>query len=248
MEEKTASPSQRDDARAAARRRRTKAFDRREAIFDLFVSGFSHQQIAAALKTSSHTVRRVIDTAVAERRLDAPERFARVQVARLSKALSHADDRLERGSGAFVWCPVAAGGGLAHAHPHQQFRLWDSAAHPVKHRNRHTILDSACDPRHDGTEHDNALGSIFFNQVARRGGDLGVELGCIARTIGRRAFQHAESSDTAAQPITVDHFAINRPHASAETDEASLSTQHAGREQRASVMPTTGMASNSRAA
>ena len=97
MEEDTASPSQRDEARAAAQRRRTKGLDRREAIFDLFVSGFSHQQIATALKTSSHTVRRVVNTAVAERRLDAPERFARVQVARLSKALLHADDRLERG-------------------------------------------------------------------------------------------------------------------------------------------------------
>ena len=97
MEEDTASPSQRDEARAAATRRRTKGLDRREAIFDLFVSGFSHQRIARALKTSPSTVRRVIDTAVAERRPDAPERFARVQVARLSKALSHADDRLERG-------------------------------------------------------------------------------------------------------------------------------------------------------
>ena len=53
MEEETASPSQRDEARAAAKRRRTKGFDRREAIFDLFVSGFSHQQIATALKTST---------------------------------------------------------------------------------------------------------------------------------------------------------------------------------------------------
>ena len=97
MAEEPASPSQRDEARAAAKRRRTKGLDRREAIFDLFVSGFSHQRIARALKTSPSTVRRVINTAVAERRLDAPERFARVQVARLSKALSHADDRLERG-------------------------------------------------------------------------------------------------------------------------------------------------------
>jgi len=97
MQENTASPSRRDEARAAAQRRRTKGLDRREAIFDLFVSGFSHQQIATALKTSSHTVRRVVNTAVAEWRLDAPERFARLQVARLSKALTHADDRLERG-------------------------------------------------------------------------------------------------------------------------------------------------------
>ena len=62
-----------------------------------FVSDFSHQQIAKALNASTPTVRRIVDTAVADRRLDAPKRFARVQVARLSKARSHADDRLERG-------------------------------------------------------------------------------------------------------------------------------------------------------
>jgi DNA-binding NarL/FixJ family response regulator len=77
--------------RAAAKKRRTKGFERRDAVFDLFVSGFSHQQIAKALNASTSTVRRIVDTAVADRRLDAPERFARVQVARLSKALSHAD-------------------------------------------------------------------------------------------------------------------------------------------------------------
>ena len=97
MTEEPAAPSQRAEARAAAYKRRTKGFERREAIFDLLVSGFSHQQIAKALKTSSHTVRRIVDTAVAERRLDAPEHFARVQIARLTKALSHADFKLEQG-------------------------------------------------------------------------------------------------------------------------------------------------------
>ncbi|MGA8714386.1 MAG: helix-turn-helix domain-containing protein [Roseiarcus sp.] len=97
MTDEPASPSKRDEARAAAKRRRTKGLDRREAIFDLFVSGFSHQQIAKALDASTSTVRRILDTAVAERQLDAPERFARVQIARLSKALSHADLKLEQG-------------------------------------------------------------------------------------------------------------------------------------------------------
>jgi hypothetical protein len=97
MTEELASPSQRAEVRAAAKKRQTKGFERRDAVFDLFVSGFSHQQIAKALNASTSTVRRIVDTAVADRRLDAPERFARVQVARLSKALSHADDRLERG-------------------------------------------------------------------------------------------------------------------------------------------------------
>jgi DNA-binding NarL/FixJ family response regulator len=87
MTDEPASPSQRAEARALAKKRRTKGFERREAIFDLFVSGFSHQQIAKALGVSTATVRRIVDTAVTERRLDAPERFARVQVARLTRAL-----------------------------------------------------------------------------------------------------------------------------------------------------------------
>ncbi|HZZ60562.1 MAG TPA: helix-turn-helix domain-containing protein [Roseiarcus sp.] len=90
-------PSQRAEARARTKARRTKGFGRREAIFDLFLSGFSHQQIAKALGTSAAAVRRIIDRAVAGRRLDAPDRHVRVQVARLMKALSHADFKLEKG-------------------------------------------------------------------------------------------------------------------------------------------------------
>ncbi len=97
MTEEPAPPSQRAEVGAAAKRRRTKGFDQREAVFELFVSGFSHQQIAKALNASTSTVRRIVDTVVAERRLDAPDRFACVQVARLTKALSHADLKLERG-------------------------------------------------------------------------------------------------------------------------------------------------------
>ena len=43
------------------------------------------------------TVRREIDRALAERRLDAPERFAQVQVARLVKALRLAEAAIELG-------------------------------------------------------------------------------------------------------------------------------------------------------
>ena len=43
------------------------------------------------------TVRREIDRAIAERRLDAPERYVHVQVARLAKALRLADASIERG-------------------------------------------------------------------------------------------------------------------------------------------------------
>ncbi len=97
MTEQNPSPSRRDQARAQAKNLQTKGFERREAIFDLFVSGFSHHQIAKSTDLSPSTVRRIIDTALAERRPDSADRFVRVQVARLMKALSLADQKLEQG-------------------------------------------------------------------------------------------------------------------------------------------------------
>jgi hypothetical protein len=49
------------------------------------------------MKKSPATVRRVIGQALAKRRLDAPEDYVRVQVARLTKALRCADVALEEG-------------------------------------------------------------------------------------------------------------------------------------------------------
>ena len=43
------------------------------------------------------TVRREVDKAIDERRLDAPDRYARLQVTRLTKALRVVDDALELG-------------------------------------------------------------------------------------------------------------------------------------------------------
>ena len=70
---------------------------RREGYFDLLVSGYSIEQIASAMKKSPATVRRVIGQALAKRQLDAPEDYARLQVARLTKALRCADVSLEEG-------------------------------------------------------------------------------------------------------------------------------------------------------
>jgi hypothetical protein len=92
-----ASPSQRAAVRAQRRARRNQRIARRENFFDLIASGYSCRQIAEAAKVSAATVRREIDRAIAERRLDAPERYARVQVARLTKALRLADASIERG-------------------------------------------------------------------------------------------------------------------------------------------------------
>ncbi len=92
-----APPSQRAAVRAQRRERRAARIARRETFFDLVASGYSCRQIAEAAKVSAATVRREIDRAIAERRLDAPERYVHVQVARLTKALRLADAAIERG-------------------------------------------------------------------------------------------------------------------------------------------------------
>lgn len=97
VEVSTPSLSGRAEARAAARSRRLKRAKRREACFDLFVSGFPPHEIARAMKMSPASIRRLIDQAIRERRLDAPDDYARVQVARLSKALCMIDHRIEQG-------------------------------------------------------------------------------------------------------------------------------------------------------
>jgi hypothetical protein len=85
------------DLRAQRRARRATKIARRERYFNLMVSGYSCSQIARMVRTSAATVRREIDRALAERRLDAPERFAQVQVSRLVKALRLAEAAVELG-------------------------------------------------------------------------------------------------------------------------------------------------------
>ncbi len=88
--------SERARKRAAGKTRRAKLIERREAYFDLLVSGYSIEQIASHTKTSPSAVRRAVGQALAKRQLDAPEDYARLQVARLTKALRCADVSLER--------------------------------------------------------------------------------------------------------------------------------------------------------
>ena len=89
--------TQRVRARAAARARRAETVARRHAYFEALASGFTPQQIAQAGMVSVAKVRRAIDRAVAERQLDAPDRYVHLQVARLTKALRVVDVQLERG-------------------------------------------------------------------------------------------------------------------------------------------------------
>jgi hypothetical protein len=89
--------SARAGVRAGRRARREGRIARRDTYFDLLASGFSCERIAEEAKVSAATVRRAVDRAIAERRLDAPERYAHLQVARLNKALRVADGSLEQG-------------------------------------------------------------------------------------------------------------------------------------------------------
>jgi DNA-binding CsgD family transcriptional regulator len=83
--------------RAAGRARRAQKAALRERAFEALASGFTPRQIAEVRKVSVKTVRREIDRALADRRLDAPERYAHLQVARLTKALRLADALIDRG-------------------------------------------------------------------------------------------------------------------------------------------------------
>jgi len=96
-----AAASRPEKARKAAEARREKAAYR-EALFQALASGWTTRQIADARTVSVRTIQREIDRAVAERRLDAPDCFVHLQVARLTKALRVADIRLDRGELAAV--------------------------------------------------------------------------------------------------------------------------------------------------
>jgi hypothetical protein len=89
--------SERAHKRAVGKIRRELLIKRREAYFDLLVSGYSVEQIASHMKKSPSAIRRAIGQALAKRQLDAPEDYARLQVARQTKALRCADVSLEEG-------------------------------------------------------------------------------------------------------------------------------------------------------
>ena len=90
--------SERARKRAAGKILRKALIKRRETYFDLLVSGYSVEQIASHTKKSPSAVRRAIGQALSKRQLDAPEDYARLQVARLTKALRCADEFLEEGN------------------------------------------------------------------------------------------------------------------------------------------------------
>jgi DNA-binding CsgD family transcriptional regulator len=97
MPDQTKATSEWARKRAAGKILREALIKRREAYFDLLVSGYSIEQIASRMKKSPSAVRRAVGQALAKRRLDAPEDYAHLQVARLTKALRCVDVSLESG-------------------------------------------------------------------------------------------------------------------------------------------------------
>jgi hypothetical protein len=85
--------SERARKRAAGKILRQAFIKRRDAYFDPLVSGYSIEQIASDTRKSPPTV--VVGQTLAKRQVDAPDDFARLQVARLTKTLRCADASLE---------------------------------------------------------------------------------------------------------------------------------------------------------
>ena len=88
--------------RAAGKARRARLIEQRERYFELLLSGQSVEEIAKATSMSASAVRRGVAQAINARRRDSPERYAKLQIARLTKALRSADAWLDRGELAAV--------------------------------------------------------------------------------------------------------------------------------------------------
>ncbi len=111
-----AGSQKRSELRAAAQARRAAKAALCDTSFEALAAGWSVQQIADLRKVSVRTIQREIDSAIAERRLDAPDRFVHLQVARLTKALRVADLRLDRGELAAIGSMVKVVAALERYH------------------------------------------------------------------------------------------------------------------------------------
>jgi len=87
--------SERARLRALAQKRRVTRAQRREIMLELVVAGYERELIAQKLCVSLATVRREVDKAIDQRALDAPDRYVRLQVTRLTRALRVVDDALQ---------------------------------------------------------------------------------------------------------------------------------------------------------
>ena len=97
MADESGEESKRRRQRDATRARRLATAERRQTLFELVVSGHSYAAIARETGLSPSALRRDVGKAIAARRIDAPERYVHLQVARIEKALLAADAAIERG-------------------------------------------------------------------------------------------------------------------------------------------------------
>jgi transposase-like protein len=97
MSDTPANLSKRQRQREATRERRLATAERRRTMFELIVSGHSYEAIAREAGVSPSALRRDIDKAIAARPVEAPERYVRLQLARIEKALLLVDAAIERG-------------------------------------------------------------------------------------------------------------------------------------------------------
>jgi transposase-like protein len=97
MADESGKVSKRQRQREATRARRLVTAERRRTVFELVVSGYSYEAIGRETGLSPSALRRDVDKAIAARRIDAPERYVHLQVARIEKALLAADAAIERG-------------------------------------------------------------------------------------------------------------------------------------------------------
>jgi hypothetical protein len=102
--------------REAAKARKKAKLAWSQSSFELLASGYSPEEIAETRKVSIRTIRREIDSAIARRQLDAPERYVHLQVARLTKALRFADAAFERGELKAVRALVEVVAAMDHYH------------------------------------------------------------------------------------------------------------------------------------
>ena len=116
--------------RAEAKARKMAKLAWSQGSFDMLASGYSPEQIAEVRKVSVRTIRREIDSAVARRKLDAPERYVHLQVARLTKALRYADAALERGDLKAVRALVTLVTAMDRYHGLRTFREPAGSGHP----------------------------------------------------------------------------------------------------------------------
>jgi hypothetical protein len=90
-------PSRRKKQLAKRKDRRAALAQRRVEIIDDVVSGCSYLFLAQKYKISVRTVRREVDRALHYRDLDAPDRYVRLQVERLTYAIKTIDHALAQG-------------------------------------------------------------------------------------------------------------------------------------------------------